>query len=114
MSNYNFSDVLNSSIAFSVDPSSADLLMFDSGYNAAELNLLQSGSDVRVQYGSNDVLLLGVTLSQLESGFFTFANGSLIELGTVGADSLVGSSGNDYINGGFGDDTLDGGNGNDL
>jgi Ca2+-binding RTX toxin-like protein len=78
------------------------------------LSLFQSGADVLVQYGTESVLLLGITVGQLQGNNFSFADGSLLLLGTTNADTLTGGAGNDNLSGGVGNDVLSGGAGNDV
>ena len=76
----------------------------------------QTDADVLVGYVTENVILVGITISQLTGNNFSFADGSVVLLGTTGDDSLTGGSGYgaDLINGGAGNDTLDGGLGSDV
>jgi hypothetical protein len=113
MAIYNFKDRLSNPISLSVGLNSTDVLNFDVGYNAAQLSLFQSGADVLLQYGTESVLLLGITVDQLQSSNFLFADGSLLLLGTANVDTLTGGVGNDNLSGSLGNDALNGGQGND-
>ena len=105
MANYRFTDIVNTSIPFSP---SIDFLLFDAGYEASQLFLLQEGTDVRVQYGAQSILLQSISLAQLQGNQFTFADGGLVILGSIDIDTLTGSSLGDSIYGLDGSDTLDG------
>ena len=116
MASYNFYDQVSLSISFLVDSYDPDILIFDTNYNAAQVTLRQADADVLVSYGTENVILAGITISQLTGNSFSFADGSVVLLGTTGDDSLTGGSGYgaDLINGGAGNDTLDGGLGSDV
>jgi Ca2+-binding RTX toxin-like protein len=115
MASYNFKDQVSLSISsFSVDANFPDILLFDGNYNAAQLTLRQMNADVLLSYGTENVKLIGITISQLTGNSFSFADGSVVLLGTTGDDSLTGGSGADLINGGAGNDSLSGSDGNDI
>ena len=120
MADYIFQDVASTSIPFK---SISDFLLFDIGYQASQLILLQEGANVKVQYGIQFVILLNTTLSQLDGSQFTFADGGLVLLdidnvniliGSLFGDSIYGLDGDDEIYGDAGADTLNGGLGNDA
>ena len=94
MANILFQTSIGSSIAFNP---AADVLQFTLN-SAAAMSLAQSGPNVLVSTGlTSTVTLLNVTISQLLSSNFSFADGSVARIGTSGADNITSSAFYDYI-----------------
>jgi hypothetical protein len=130
MTTRTFSSLVNNqSLAFNP---TTDILTFDNiNIEASSGTLRQSGVDLLITYQGKTVRLLNLTLEQLSSSHFTFANGSKLLVGNDTADSvgdngpntltgtthrdyLIGLGGNDTLSGSSGADRMVGGLGNDT
>ena len=130
MAVYKFSALSNNQVlAFNpaVDTLSIDIV----GLDAASGKILQGDSYLLISYQGKTVQLNGVTLADLSTAHFVFANGSQLLVGdnapgsanddggnylsgTTQGDYLYGLGGNDSLYGGAGADRMVGGAGNDT
>src|SRR5262245_3692310 len=111
MSSISFPTVVGTTIAFNPV---TDTLLFPVG-SASGLQVSHSGADTLNSLNGSQVRLATVSASNLVDGNFSFADGSLVRMGTPGNDSLAGSAGADYFDiSAGGADSVSGGNGNDT
>lgn len=114
----------------SFDPSDES---FTIDSTAAEISLTEDdapgGPETVLELGNASLTFEG-RLSDLDTGRFTFSDGSTLSIGTDGRDfidvlrqtpdaahsdnQLIGGAGNDHLRGGHGDDKIDGGEGRDF
>ena len=112
MAIYTFSSVLGTTILF--DPLN-DTLVFAAGVNAADLRLSQSGADTLVTLNGSSVRLATINVSGLVDSNFSFADGSVVRIGSAADQTLNGSAGADYFDISTGGaDTVSAGIGNDV
>jgi D-alanyl-D-alanine carboxypeptidase len=126
-----FSAIYNDESWASFDPSDES---FTIDGTAAEISLTEDadapgGPETVLELGNASLTFEG-RLSDLDTGRFTFSDGSTLSIGTDGRDfidvlrqspdsahsdnQLIGGAGNDHLRGGHGDDKIDGGDGRDF
>ncbi|WJY22579.1 calcium-binding protein [Fontisubflavum oceani] len=126
-----FAEIFNDDNWASFDPSDES---FTIAGTAAEISLTEDedaagGPETVLELGNASLTFEG-RLGDLDTGRFTFSDGSTLSIGTDGRDvidvlrqtpdaahsdnQLIGGAGNDHLRGGYGDDTIDGGEGNDI
>ncbi|WP_299772631.1 serine hydrolase [uncultured Tateyamaria sp.] len=126
-----FSAIYNDDSWANFDPSDES---FTIAGTAAEISLTEdedaSGGPETVLELGNASLTFEGRLGDLDTGRFTFSDGSTLSIGTDGRDfinvlrqtpdaahsdnQLIGGAGNDHLRGGHGDDKIDGGDGRDF
>lgn len=126
-----FSAIYNDDSWASFDPSDES---FTIAGTAAEISLTEDedalgGPETVLEMGNASLTFEG-RLGDLDTGRFTFSDGSTLSIGTDGRDfidvlrqapdaahsdnQLIGGGGNDHLRGGHGDDKIDGGDGRDF
>lgn len=126
-----FSTIYNDDSWATFDPSDES---FTIAGTAAEISLTEDedalGGPETVLELHNASLTFAGRLDDLDTGRFTFSDGSTLSIGTDGRDfidvlrqtpdaahsdnQLIGGGGNDHLRGGHGDDKIDGGDGRDF
>jgi Ca2+-binding RTX toxin-like protein len=101
------------------DGSGADVLRFGAGITAADVTILDSGSDLKLQVGAaGDLVTLKNYLAPSPNAALIetieFADGSTWQLSDVLSRRLVGTAGDDVLTGFERDDAIDAGAGNDT
>ncbi|MCB4378999.1 serine hydrolase [Synechococcus sp. MU1644] len=126
-----FSAIYNDDSWANFDPSDES---FTIAGTAAEISLTEDedapgGPETVLELGNASLTFEG-RLGDLDTGRFTFSDGSTLSIGTDGRDftdvlrqtpdaahsdnQLIGGAGNDHLRGGYGDDKIDGGHGRDF
>ncbi|WP_424968784.1 serine hydrolase [Dinoroseobacter sp. S375] len=126
-----FAEIFNDESWANFDPSDES---FTIAGTAAEISLTEDedapGGPVTVFELGNASLTFEGGLGDLDTGRFTFSDGSTLSIGTDGQDlidvlrhapdaahgdnQLIGGEGNDLLRGGYGNDKIDGGEGRDV
>ncbi len=101
------------------DGDGTDVLRFGAGITAADVTVLDSGADLKLQVGTaGDLVTLKNYLAPSPNAALVetieFADGSTWQLADVLSRRLVGTAGNDVLTGFERDDIIDGGGGNDT